>query len=67
MVPPNHVKVFLSQISTDIKTHWHPMLTRILPLNIMIINCDKTSRKCVNYFDKRPKKIMLKTFIVYEI
>ena len=24
MVPPNYVKIFVSEISADIKTNWHP-------------------------------------------
>ena len=28
VVPPNYVKIFVSQISTDIKKNWHPSLSR---------------------------------------
>ena len=28
VVPPNYVKIFVSQISTDIKEKWHPRLNR---------------------------------------
>ena len=28
VVPPNPIKIFSSLISTDIKKHWHPMLSR---------------------------------------
>ena len=27
VVPPNYVKIFVSQISTDIKKNWHPRLS----------------------------------------
>ena len=28
VVPPNYVKIFVSQISTDIQKNWHPSLSR---------------------------------------
>ena len=28
VVPPNYDKIFVSQISTDIKKNWHPSLSR---------------------------------------
>ena len=43
-------------------------LTRILPLYVWLSNCDKTKkRREFSWISGQKKKIMLKTFIVYEI
>ena len=42
-------------------------LTRILPLYVMIVTLRQNFAKMREFSDKRPKKIMLKIFIVYEI